>query len=204
MLISLSKQKVNTVFINLISGHIKKMIGLIVLFVFGWLCTPLLANAQYSIGVIKMNNLFFGGMVAGDSKTILPSDPSAAMFQISAINDFKNSGDNDHDSDDGTDDISNGNHYGWQDITIKFDLPGQLLNYAHSLPITFGSNSAMWSNSSNINGAKTFDPNQQQQLKLHKNKSIYIWLGGTVSSSLSQWSGWYSSIITISINSIDN
>lgn len=151
--------------------------------------------AQYSPSIIKMNNLIFGGMVAGDSKSILPSDPGAAMFQISLSNDHFH---------DAHEDDNNGYHYGWQDITVKFNLPEELTNNSHAINIRFGSNSAMWSYNSNISGTRTFDPNQQVQLRLHHNKSVYIWLGGTVVSNLSQWSGRYSSIITLSINSVDN
>lgn len=156
---------------------------------------PDFVKAQNSVSVIKMNNLTFGGLVAGDSKTILPTEPGAALFQISysGKESEKNESDKDH-----------GYHYGWQDITVQFNLPRNLNNNAHSLPIYFTSNSAVWSKGSNIHGAKSFDPNQQIQLKLKKNQDIYIWLGGMVRTSLSQWSGKYDNVITMTVNSIDN
>lgn len=150
-------------------------------------------KAQNSVSVIKMNDLSFGGLVAGSSVTILPTGPSAAMFQVSYS--CKKQTDK---SDD------NGYHYGWEDITIQFNLPNQLMDNSHAVPVTFSNNSALWSNSTNISGAKSFDPKQQKELRIQKNKEIYIWLGGTVTTSLSSWSGKYSSMITMSINTIDN
>ncbi|HKJ33923.1 MAG TPA: hypothetical protein VKA34_18980 [Balneolales bacterium] len=136
-----------------------------------------------------MNDLTFGNMLAGNNKTILPSGAGAALFQTSLVR---------------TTGTNQGGKNGALDITVVFNLPNQLNNSGHSLSITFGPNSAMWANGSNINGAKSFDPTQQQQLKLKKNKDTYIWLGGTVNSSLSQWSGKYSNVITITVNALNN
>lgn len=154
-------------------------------------------SAQNSVSITKMNDLTFGALVAGSSVTIFPTDSHAAMFQISYT---KSDYNKNHDQEDN----EHGYHYGWKDITLQFNLPNQLMNDSHGVPITFSNNSALWSGSSNINGAKSFDPNQQKELKIMKGKNIYIWLGGTVATSLSSWSGKYSSMITITINTVDN
>ncbi|HYX07545.1 MAG TPA: hypothetical protein VE912_12510 [Bacteroidales bacterium] len=169
--------------------------GVLFLIIFE-LCFVKISYAQNSIDVVKVNDLSFGSVVAGDAKTVYPDEPSAALFQIAEdITDRHNNNDNNN---------NHGYHYGWQSITVTFHLPTVLTDGIHSIPVDFNSNSAMWSDNNNSNGARKFDPKQDMQFKLHYKKPIYIWLGGTARTNLSQWSGHYQGTITLSVTNVDN
>lgn len=123
-----------------------------------------------------LNNLDFGDVYIGYSKTVNHADIGAAKFRI------------DH------------NIPGNQDLQITFTLPNTLNNGAYSIPITFSSATTAYSIIDNLSGRVNFNPNTTFTYTKFKRKDLlYLWLGGIVNVPTNVVAGVYQSTITVTI-----
>jgi len=126
------------------------------------------------LDVKKQNDLSFGIVIAGTTKTVYPTDNAAAEFKITAPNGSV--------------------------VELRFDLPSSLsLNGGSAtLPISFGNNSAGWAHKPR--GQQTlFDPSIPQVIQVTESNNLYVWLGGTVSPPMDQQAGDYSGVLRITV-----
>ena len=126
------------------------------------------------LDVKKQNDLSFGIVIAGTTKTVYPTDNAAAEFKVTAPNGSV--------------------------VELRFDLPSSLsLNGGSAtLLISFGNNSAGWAHTPK--GQQTlFNPSIPQEIPLEQSNNFYVWVGGTVSPPPDQQAGDYSGVLTIKV-----
>ena len=135
-------------------------------------------NNGFSQGLIinTLNNLDFGDVYIGYSRTITHTDAGAAKFRI----DY---------------DLS-GNY----NLQITFTLPGSLNNGSYSVPITFGSTTTAYSLTDLPTGRINFDPNTRLTYnKSRRQDNLYIWLGGIINVPTNIIPGLYTATITVTV-----
>jgi hypothetical protein len=137
----------------------------------------LISNATFSQNVFffTLNNLDFGDVYIGYSKTVNHIDAGAAKFRT-----YQNRRNNPL-------------------VTITFTLPTTLNNGSYTIPITFGSSTSAHSFTDLPTGRTTFNPRTPLSLRLSRNRNLYLWLGGFVNLPISIIPGVYSSTITVTI-----
>lgn len=131
-----------------------------------------------TIAVSNIDGLDFGTVVAGDNATVLPTDPGAALFEVSITNQ-KGKG---------------------HSLIINFSLPSQLILSGGSatVPISFSAASGLYNTKESTSGATSFDPNQQTSFKF-SNGNYYFYLGGSIAPIYKAQGGVYNDIITITV-----
>lgn len=128
------------------------------------------AGAQVT-KVEKKQDLRFGDVWTGTTKTLTPASSDAAVWFIEA--------------NEGT------------VIALSFGLPSNLVSGANLLPITFSSSSAAWKHDSSPTGQTTFDPATGAQVTVSATRQVYVWLGGSISPPYGQAAGDYAAAITL-------
>ncbi len=132
-------------------------------------------NAQ-KIFITKLNDLDFGEVFIGYPATILDTDVNAAKFSFFHIDNRK------------------------KDLKISFVLPTTLDNGGNQIPITFDQSQATWSTNDQIAGRKNFDPHRQLKIKkVNKNDTHFIWLGGSITTTIGLPYGFYSGTIILTV-----
>ncbi len=125
---------------------------------------------------ITGTDLEFGEIIPGVENDILPTDASAAQFDITGA--------------DG------------KEVQAEFTLPENLTGpESATLAITFGENSASHATASGDQGSSdTFDPAGNLTTELSEGGELFIWLGGTVEAGhTGQTPGSYSADITLDV-----
>lgn len=135
------------------------------------LSLPAFAGAQ-QLTVSRLNDLDFGTLIAGTSRSVDPASSSAAKFEVRG-------------------------NFGSR-VTISFSLPAELRDGTKTLPITFDGNSAGWSFQDAGNMFRRFDPRQGTVALILFGGRIYVYLGGTVTAGTGQPAGQFSETVTIS------
>lgn len=138
----------------------------------------MLSVSGYSQSIIsyKYNDLSFGDVFIGYSRTVEHTDTDAAKFYFYHTKFFRS------------------------DILITFNLPKSLSNGKDNLPIKFNSNNAAWSYIDRVNGRRNFDPNTPYELRrIFFYLPNYIWLGGTITTTPDLSPGNYNGTITLTI-----
>lgn len=129
------------------------------------------------IEINKLNDLTFGSVFKGYSYQVLDSDNNAALFTF----------------------ISNTQHSA--NIEVRFSLPSNLKYSGYNVGITFDANHASWSLKNSLSGRTHFDPNGPLTINyLRGQKSVYIWLGGTIAPNTNVISGVYTATITMTVD----
>jgi hypothetical protein len=132
------------------------------------------------LSVTKTNDLQFGTVIAGAPYTILPSDASAAGFQIR-----------------------------WpgpagREVDVSFSLPSQLFGAGSILPITFGPGSLEWDINQNGNNRRQANPAFPLRLPTGGGGRAYLWLGGTVDVDPGARNGVYGNVIVVTVSEVYN
>lgn len=128
-----------------------------------------------SVLVTRLTDFGFGDVATSDTKQILYSDAGAASFRIDAMNLVAQTG-----------------------VGITFVLPTQLSSGGGTVPMSFSSTDAGWSYSNSAATATTFDPNTGASVpKQSANFSIYVWVGGSVTTSGATLQDTYSGSLTL-------
>jgi hypothetical protein len=149
-----------------------KKFGLLFTMLLTLFCESLLSQG---VTAITLNNMDFGDVYIGYSKIIHHTDAGAAKFRM--------------------DQKILGNPY----VAINFTLPTSLDNGLYSIPVTFSSTTAAWSNTDLPTGRTNFDPTSTLTIRLHRRDYLYIWLGGNISVPTNSVPGIYSSTIIVTI-----
>lgn len=136
-----------------------------------------LGNSTYSQNVFMyaLNNLDFGDVYIGYSKTVNHTDAGSAKFRT--YQNRRNSA----------------------FVVISFSLPSTLNNGSYTLPITFGSSTSAWSFNDLPYGRTNFDPRYSLAGTLSRNRNVYLWIGGNITVPTNVIPGTYSSTITATI-----
>lgn len=91
------------------------------------------------------------------------------------------------------------------EVSLTFLLPALLAAGPYTMPISFGPTSAGHYVRQQAQNAVLFDPNGVRITRLRAaNGFLYVWLGGTVSASLIQAPGTYTSNVTLVISYTGN
>jgi hypothetical protein len=127
-----------------------------------------------TIQINVLNELDFGEIVEGDSKEILKTNSNAAKYTV--ISDKK------------------------RHVYIDLLLPSDFISGANTVPVTFDAAHTGWSMTNNPATSTSFNPHQTLHVQVtQKNAPIYIWLGGTLTSSFETESGPYTGDITVKV-----
>ena len=137
---------------------------------------PAAAVAQgrsQGVAASRLADLSFGTVISGLPATVLPTDPTAGEFSVSAPNKAL--------------------------VMLTFQLPPALTGPS-PMPVTFGPGSAAWSLTNIPTGATFFNPQNGVQVQLPPgSRTIYVWLGGSLGTiASSQPSGNYTATLTVS------
>jgi hypothetical protein len=127
-----------------------------------------------AIQVNTLNNLVFTDVIPGINKEVLITDPVAAQYQIYS---------------DKT-----------RTIWISFSLPVNLISGNKNLPVTFDNSHTGYNSTNNPIGSTFINPNQTTSITIQKNQTLYVWVGGTVTSALAASSGSYSASVRINVS----
>lgn len=131
---------------------------------------PAEAQGPNTFTVSGLNDLSFGSIIAGSSASVSPSAPGAALFAITGPKHSQ--------------------------VALAFSLPSSLSGPA-PLPVSFGS--AVWAGQNSPAGAASFNPASGLTLPMPDSRTLYVWLGGSLSTVTSQATGTYSSTVTLSV-----
>jgi hypothetical protein len=124
----------------------------------------------------KINDLQFGDVFMGYSKEVLDTDIDAAKFQFYHTRWFR------------------------RDVRIQFTLPTSLRNGLDQIPIIFNNTHATWSYNDQLSGRTNFDPISGITIsRVWFYRPVYIWLGGSITTSLGLTPGIYTGDIIITI-----
>lgn len=130
------------------------------------------AQGPNAFSVSGLSNLAFGSVFTGYTASVAPSASSAALFRIAGPKHTQ--------------------------VAMAFELPSALSG-PQPLPIVFGAGSAVWSDTNSPAGGPSFDPSLGITLAMPNSRTVYVWLGGTISPTMAQPTGTYSSTITMSV-----
>lgn len=132
------------------------------------------------MSITPLRDVQFGSLPLGVPTTLQPTDANAGEWQAAG----------------------SGNAF----VSITFTLPAALRNVQAvpgvTMPIGFGSTSALWRRAVNDpSGAATFDPNVGTTGRFGPpaNPTLYIWIGGTVSPSPTQLPGIYTGTVIVQL-----
>ncbi len=137
-----------------------------------------ISTRAYSQGlfVITMNNLDFGDVYIGYSKTVAHTDAGAAKFRTYHT------------------------RPGNRNLQITFTLPSSLVYSSYSVPITFGPTTSAYSLTDLPTGRTNFDPQTPlYYYGIRRDINLYIWLGGSVNIPTNVIPGTYTGTITITV-----
>ena len=132
-------------------------------------------NAQ-GIYITKLHNLEFGEVFIGYSAEVQHTDVNAAKFSFY--------------------------HTRWysRNVFIQFVLPATLDNGVHQIPITFDHSHTAASYNDQIGGRVNFDPRSTVYIRrLRYYETVYLWLGGTITTSPAMHYGTYTGTIILNI-----
>lgn len=129
-----------------------------------------------SLFILTLNNLNFGDVYIGYSKTVTHTNAGAAKFRTYHT------------------------YFSNRNIRITFSLPGTLRNGSYTIPISFGSTTSAWSLTDLPTGRTNFNPNNSlTRNNLGRNVSLYIWLGGAITVPTNVIPGIYTATITVTV-----
>jgi spore coat protein U-like protein len=131
------------------------------------------ANVLTPITVTNIADLDFGDVLPGIATTVAPADVDAGRFQISGS--------------------------GVSEVQLAFTLPTELdhATSASTLPLSFGGSSAGLGTLGII--ASTFDPAAGLTTNLSAISPLDVFIGGTVTPTVTQEAGAYSGTITLTV-----
>lgn len=127
------------------------------------------ADVLQPLTVTAGQNLAFGTVFPGVSKTILPDGVTAGRFDIAGA--------------------------GESEVDVNFSFPGTLTGPGAPMPISFGATAAAWATASSA-GASAFDPNTGTTQDLEAG-AMMVFIGGTVDPAVDQAPGTYSGTVTL-------
>ena len=141
------------------------------------LCLLISENAfSQSLFINRLNNLDFGDVYIGYSKTVAHNNASAAKFRLYHT------------------------RIGNRNVRITFTLPSSLVNGSYNVPITFGSTTSAYSRYDLTTGRTAFNPNTPLTYNnLPRNAYLYIWLGGAITVPTNVIPGIYTATITVTV-----
>jgi hypothetical protein len=128
-----------------------------------------------SVTAFAENNLSFGDVYMGYSKTVNHLDATAAKFRL--VHNFA----------------------GNPNFIISFTLPGSLVFNSYNVPISFGAATSAYNTTDSPSGRTSFNPNSPLSAKILPNRSFYIWLGGVVNIPTNVIPGTYTGTITVTV-----
>jgi hypothetical protein len=143
--------------------------------IFLLLLLPTIGAAQQDslvVTVTRSTDLTFGTVYTGTTAQVLQSDATSAEFIVTGAADST--------------------------VTLTFSLPQSIKSGAATLPVSFGTADAAWSEVEDVAGRTVFDPNQGTQITMPAQAVIYVWVGGRISPGLSQPSGGYAGTLSLS------
>lgn len=134
------------------------------------------ANVYSPLSLTVVDNLDFGGLVAGESKTITNDNVGAGVVQV-----------------EGPTGVG---------VDISFTLPSNLSDGTNDLPVSFGTTSAGYNVENNTSGITDFDPNSgATNISLDGTTGdLFVYIGGTVTAGGSQATGTYTETIVVTVN----
>jgi hypothetical protein len=126
--------------------------------------------------IVTLNNLDFGDVYIGYSKTINHIDAGAAKFRTYHT------------------------YFSNRNIRITFTLPSTLVNGSYTIPVTFSSTTSAYSRFDLTTGRTAFNPNTPLTYNsLPRNAYLYIWLGGAITIPTNVIPGIYTATITVTV-----
>jgi len=129
------------------------------------------------IYITKLHDLDFGEVFIGYNATVLDTDVNAAKFSFYHTNNKR------------------------KNLRIDFVLPTTLDNGANQIPITFDQSLSTWKKNDQITGRNNFDPHQRLRIKrIRKNNTLYIWLGGSITTTVGLPYGTYIGTIILTVS----
>ncbi|MDX2193616.1 MAG: DUF4402 domain-containing protein [Gemmatimonadales bacterium] len=135
------------------------------------------ADVQTALSVNAQNNLNFGAVVPGQTKTILPTDAASGFFLVDGA--------------------------ATTPVNVSFTLPATLTRQggAETMPITFGATSASRSaaNPPVRAGSTLFNPNTPITTPTNAVGQLGVFIGGAVTAAANQVAGTYNGQITINV-----
>lgn len=132
------------------------------------------AHAQ-NIYITKLNDLDFGDVFIGYNAEVQHTDPNAAKFSFYHTKWFR--------------------AYTY----IQFVLPTTLDNGSSHIPITFDQSHTAASYNDQEGGRTNFDPHSTVYVNLYFYTTVYIWLGGTITTTSNLPYGTYSGTIILNV-----
>lgn len=90
------------------------------------------------------------------------------------------------------------------EITATFTLPSNVTNGADLLPISFSSTDGGFNTANTQASAAPFDPSAIQIWNFIGTGAAYVWLGATVTPTLSQAGGTYSGMVELTVDYTGN
>jgi hypothetical protein len=131
-----------------------------------------------ALAVSQLRNLNFGNILPGVAATVDPhSTTLSGAWQI----------------------LGNKN----AEIAMTLTLPTQLTTGTWTLPISFGATSGCGKQQQNQTGCTVFNPSVGLIARIRNsnppNNTFHVWIGGTVTPSLTQHTGMYLGNITLSV-----
>ena len=154
----------------------KKYLSIVLFTIFFLLTFFSSINAQ-KIFITKLHELDFGEVFIGYPAEVLDTDVNAAKFSF-FHKDKKR-----------------------KNLKINFVLPTTLDNGANQIPITFDQSHSTWKKRDQLNGRNNFDPHQELRIDgIRKNKTLYIWLGGSIITTTGLPYGTYIGTIILTVS----
>ena len=130
------------------------------------------ANVLQPLSVARGQDLDFGSVFPGVSRTVLPDGTTAGRFDISGE--------------------------GASEIDIDFTLPNVLDGPSSAtMPVSFGNNSAAWGTATS-GGPFPFDPTTGTTQNLEAG-AMMVFIGGTVDPAVDQAAGTYNGTVTMMV-----
>jgi hypothetical protein len=132
-----------------------------------------------NLEVTRERDLDFGDVLRGVPATVVVTDATSGRFRIRGTR--------------------------GAEVSLTFLLPTLLAVGPYTMPISFGPTAAGHYVLQQAQNAVLFDPNAVRITRLRaSNGLLYVWLGGTVSPSLTQAPGVYSGNVTLVITYTGN
>lgn len=149
------------------------------------LMTAIVEIANDPLVIDPLRTLDFGQLVPGTPTTIVPqTSVTAGKFEIHGVR--------------------------RAEFTLDFTLPVLLRagNGPHTIPLGFGGASACHGALNNQNACTTFDPSATLTTRIRNqaapNNTHYVWLGGTVTPSPTQFPGVYTAVVIATVQYTGN
>jgi hypothetical protein len=128
------------------------------------------------IYITKLHDLEFGEVFMGYSAEVQHTDPNAAKFSFYHTRFFRRT------------------------VYIQFVLPSTLNNGSSQIPIIFDQAHTAISYNDQEDGRTNFDPHSIVYIRrLFFYRTVYIWLGGTITTSPNMQYGTYSGTIILNV-----